>query len=78
MAHSPTPNACLIKNTCLKWLLPFEWTTNEVAEDVCVHHYVALLQYKPKMWVTCHQFQSLEDAVLLMEGYIYMQRPKCI
>lgn len=38
-------------------------------ESVCVEHYVALLPYKPKRWVTCHQLQTLEDAILLMEVY---------
>lgn len=57
-----------IKNTCLKWLCPSERTAEEVAQDVCMEHYVTLLPYKPKRWVTCHQPQILEDALLLMEA----------
>lgn len=41
----------------------------QVEEDACVQHYVALLPYKPKRWVTCHQLQTLDNAVLLMEAY---------
>lgn len=60
----------MIKSTCLKWLRPTEHTAEEVAEAVCVKHYVTLLPYKPKQWVTCHQPQKLEDAVLLKEAYM--------
>lgn len=42
----------------------------EVAEDVCVEHFVAILPYKPKRWVTCHQPHTMKDAVLLMEAYM--------
>lgn len=37
---------------------------------MCVEHYVALLPYKLKRWVTCLQPQDLEDTVLLMEAYM--------
>lgn len=33
-------------------------------------HYVALLPYKPKWWITCHQPQILDDAILFMEAYM--------
>lgn len=59
-----------VKNLALKWLRSSEWTAEEVAKGVCVKHFVVLLSYKPKRWVTCHQLCTLEDAVLLMEAYI--------
>lgn len=43
-----------IKSTCLKWLHP----TEDTAKAVCVKHYVALLPYKPKLWVICRQPQT--------------------
>lgn len=44
-----------VNNLALKWLQPSERTAEEVAEYVCVEHFVALLPYKLKCWVTCHQ-----------------------
>lgn len=55
-----------IKNTCLKWLR----LRKSSRLCVCVEHYVALLPYKSKHWVTCHQPQMLEDVILLMEAYM--------
>lgn len=37
-----------VKNMCWKWLQPSKQTAEEVAEDVCMEHYVALLPYKSK------------------------------
>lgn len=34
-----------------------------------VEHFTATLPFKPKNWVLCHQPQSLEEAVMLMEAY---------
>lgn len=45
-------------------------TTEKAAEDVCMEHYVALVPYKPKCWVTCHQPRDMEDAMLLTEAYM--------
>lgn len=59
-----------IKNACLKWLGPLERMAEEVTQDVCVEHYIALLPYKPKWWVTCHQPRMLEKIILLMEAYM--------
>lgn len=55
-----------IKAACLKWLCPSEHTAEEATKDVCVEHYVAVLPYEPKWWVTC----TLKEALLLMEAYI--------
>lgn len=68
--YQPQLIAQRVKNACVKWLRPLKWTATEVVEDVCMEYYVALLSYKPKRWVTCHQPQSLEDAVLMMEAYM--------
>lgn len=35
-----------------------------------MEHYVALLPYKPKRWVTCHHPQTLEYTILLIEAYM--------
>lgn len=67
----PNYHPCLIgqkiKATCLKWLRPTECTSKEVAESVCVEHYVALLL---KWWVTCQQPQTLENTIFLMKAYM--------
>lgn len=68
--YQPRLIAQRIKNACLKWLCPLKHTAKEVAKDVCAEHYVALLPYKPKHCVTCHQPRTLKDAVLLMEVYM--------
>lgn len=35
-----------------------------------VEHYMAILPFKPKKWVLCHQLAMLEDAIVaLMEAY---------
>lgn len=39
-------------------------------EAVCVKHYMALLPFTPKRWVTCHQSHTLEDIIHLMEAYM--------
>lgn len=39
-------------------------------EAMCMEHYVVLLPFKPKRWVTCHQPQILEDAIGLMDAYM--------
>lgn len=36
----------------------------------CVERYVALLPFIPKWWVICHQLQTLEDAIGLMEAHM--------
>lgn len=32
-------------------------------------HYTAILPFKPKNWVLCHQPSMLEDTIALMEAY---------
>lgn len=62
-----------IKTLTLKWLRPLERTSEEVAEEMCVEHFIALLPFKPKRWVTknifAYQPRTLEDTILLMEAY---------
>lgn len=38
-------------------------------ELVLVERYVAILPFKPRNWVLCHQLATLEEAVTLMEAY---------
>lgn len=66
----PRMMAHRIKNLAWKWLRPSETMAEEVAEEVCIEHFVALLPLKPKRWVTCHQPRALEDAILLMEEHM--------
>lgn len=46
--YQPQLLAKKIKNACLKWLRPLERTAEEVAEEVCIEHYVAVLPDKPQ------------------------------
>lgn len=51
-------------------VLPEEHTKEEIVEAIGEEHCVALLPFKPKLWVTCHQAQTLEDTTGLMEAYM--------
>lgn len=59
-----------MRAACLKWLQLAGRTPEEVMESVCKEHYLALLPYKLKWWVTCHQPPTLEEAILLLEAYM--------
>lgn len=42
-------------------------------EAICIKHYVPLLTFKLKCWVMCHQPQTLEDAISLLEAYMLVK-----
>lgn len=66
--YQPYMVAHQIKSLAWKWLCPLERAAEEVAEKVCIEHFVAFLPYKPKQWVTCHQPHAM--GVLVMEAYM--------
>lgn len=64
----------------MKWLQLEKRTPEDIIETVCDKHYMVMLPYKPKHWVTCYQPKTLEDALGLMKAYmsaeasIYIQK----
>lgn len=76
LTHHPALSIIQVKLLLCSYLwLPLKsiWKLrllSQVTKVVCVEPYVALLPNKPKQWVTCHQPQTLEDAILLMEAYL--------
>lgn len=58
-----------IRAAGLQWLRPETRTKEQVVESVLVKHFMAILLFKPKNWVLCHQPATLEEAVMLMEAY---------
>lgn len=59
-----------IQAACLWWLRPEVSTKEQIIEGICVEHYTAVLPFKPKNWVACHQPATLEDAIVLIEAYM--------
>lgn len=54
----------------LMWLRPKVLTKEQTVKAVCIKHYTALLRFKPQKWVTCHQLEMSEEAIVLMEVYM--------
>lgn len=70
-----------IQATCMKWLWPEKHTMEERVEGVCVKHYLALLPFKPKWWVTCLKpwmmpLESLEAYMSVEVGICLMKNLK--
>lgn len=58
-----------MKAACMRWLRPEVLTKEQIVEVVVGEHYMAILLFKPKNWVLCHQPRTLEEAITLMEVY---------
>lgn len=56
-----------IRAAGLRWLCPEAQTKERIVESALVEHYVAILPFKQKNWVLCHQPATLEEGVTLME-----------
>lgn len=57
--------------SCLRWLHPEALTKEQIVEAVMVEHYTAIFPFKPKNWVLYHQLRTLEEAITLMEVYVF-------
>lgn len=53
----------------LQWLCPVLQTAAHMSEEVLVEHNISILPFKLKNWVKCHQQDTLEEVVILMEAY---------
>lgn len=55
---------------CWRWLHLVMELVAQMVEAVLVEHYIAILPFKPKNWVMCHQPTTLDEAVAPMEAYV--------
>lgn len=52
-----------IWDACVQWPQLEEHTKDEIVEAICMEHYVALLPFKPKHWMICHQPRKMPLAL---------------
>lgn len=55
-----------IRAAGLRWLRPDAQSKEQIVEAVLVEHFTAILPFKPKNWVLCHQPNTSEEAIMLM------------
>lgn len=67
--YHPCLVALKIRVAGLCCLHPTVHKAMQVVEAMLLEHYIAILPFKPKTWVMCHQPETLEEAVVLIEAY---------
>lgn len=58
-----------IRAAGLRWLHPESQTKEQVIKAILVEHFTMILPFKRKNWVLCHQPDTLEEVIMLMEAY---------